>query len=699
MGALLVDLVTGIAVIVTIYARPTVVLGMLVTSLLLVPATLIMPHLHTSYATVNHVLTLAAALRLALMARQGHRRLFTATPLHLALGMLIVTWVADGLVFAPGSGAADTALQRVVDLGFVAGFFVVVLALIRLIDNPRFVMRLVVTSFAGMVIIAVVEHFTHQAYGDWLFTRAGAPGSTTAAHVLETRAGHLRVRSSSEFALQFAWIAIMLLPLVTVFITRMRRWVVIGLPLLAASAVATYWTYSRSAAAAIPVVLLLVAVLVRDRRATLLAASSVLVAAALFALDPAIQHHLSLAVDQGSIGVRFQRLPPILSAVSHHAFLGLGIGGLQAIGVPTTDNFYLYAYGDTGAVGAAVLVAVCLTALAQSARGLMVTDRFRRQLVVASLIGLVAFLVSGGVLDSLLLTQSAELVMVLLAIATAVAEPELGTIPMPQWSLRRVAFLSGLGAVAGVVALLLAPVTVSQERSFSTVSALRNAGPYDAVTSGRLLIANVCDIAKAIQPSLAGVHFACLDDFGAAGVGTLRVESPSATATLAAYQTLTRTVTASAVMRGFQTQSTGPPISARSTIWRTAPASLAAFGAVIGLIAPLPWRRRQKLHLSRSGRSAPAGPPPPATADGEQERPPVRSAPSPLAAVGQRAPQRAPQRSSPLSPASPPPPIVIVPRRPPRSSPPAGPTPGRRAPSSSGRSSAGMERPGPRPGA
>jgi hypothetical protein len=595
MGALLVDLATGIAVILTIYARPTAVLGMLVTSLLLVPATLITPHLHTSYATFNHVLVAAAALRLALMARQGgYRDLFRATPVHLGLGLLIVTWAADGVVFAPASGIAATALQRLVNLGFVALFFVVALALLRLIDNPRFVMRLVVTAFAGAVVIAVVEHFSHRAYGERLFDFAGAPGSTTAAHVLETRAGHLRVRSSAEFALAFAWLGVMLFPLVTVCVTRMRHWLTIGLPLLTVTAGAVYWTYSRSAAASIPLALLLLALAIRERRTALLAASSVLVAVGLFLADPAIRHHLSLAVDKGSVGVRFQRLPPILDAVSHHAYLGLGIGGLQAIGVPTTDNFYLNAYGDTGAVGAAILLALCLTAVIQASRGFRLTDPLRRQLTVAAFIGLIAFLGSGVVLDSLLLTQPAELVMLLLAISTAVAEPELGFIQMPQWSLPRLMFLSGAGALIGLGALLLAPTTVSQQRSFQTVSAFRNAGPYDAVTSGRLLIANVCDIAAAIQPSLPDVHITCLDDFGPAGVGSLRVESPTAGQTLAAYSTLTNSVLTSAVMRGFQTFPTGPPISARASIWRTAPASGAALGAALGIIAPLPIRRRRR---------------------------------------------------------------------------------------------------------
>lgn len=604
MGALLVDLAAGIAAFVTIYARPKVMLGMLVTSLLLVPATLIMPHLHTSYATVNHVLIAAAGLRLALMARRGGmRHLFTATPLHLALGLLLVTWTADGVVFAPASGIASTALERLVNLAFVIAFFVVTLALLRIIDDPAYATKLLVTTFAFAAVIAVFEHLTGSAYGDWLFTHAGAPGSTTAAHVLESRAGHLRVRSSAEFALAFAWLGVMLLPIVTLVATRLRHWVVIGLPLILLTAGAIYWTYSRSAAGAVPLALLLVAVAVRERRTALVAAAGVLVAAMAFGLDPAIRHHLSLSVDQGSVGVRFQRLPPILAAVSHHAYLGLGIGGLQAIGVPVTDNFYLNAYGDTGAVGAAILLVVCVTALVQSGRGIKLTDRYRRQVTIAALLGVVAFLGSGVILDSLLLSQPAEVVMLLIAIATATAEPELGPAQMPLWSLPRLSFLSALGAAAGAIALAIAPVTVSQERMFSTVTPLRNAGVYDAVTSGQLLIANVCDLAGAIQPSLPDVHFSCLDDFGPAGVGTLRVESPSQSQTLAAYSTLTRTVQESAVMRGFATYPSGPPISARSSIWRTAPASGAALGAAAALILPLPVRRRRVIDLRPSAHS------------------------------------------------------------------------------------------------
>jgi hypothetical protein len=402
------------------------------------------------------------------------------------------------------------------------------------------------------------------------------------------------VRSSGEFALAFAWVAVMLVPLVTVFVIKMRRWRSVGLPLLAIVVLSIYWTYSRSAAAAIPLILVLLALAIRERRIALLASTSVVVAVGIFLADPTLRHHLSLKTDQGSVGVRFQRLPPILDAVAQHAYLGLGIGGLQNIGVATTDNFYLYAYGDTGAVGAAILIAFCLTTIVQTGRGLRLENRNNRALVVTCLIGFVGFLISGVVDDALLLGQPAELAMLLVAIATATSEGELGFTQMPKWSTRRVAFLSAAGALIGLGALLLAPVRYAQERTFTTVSAYRNAGQYDAVTSGTLLIATVCDIAKAVQPSLPDTTISCLDNFGPAGVGTLRIETPSRAATLAAYARLTDLLHNSAYyLSFFDTQISSGTFKAVPSGLRTAPASGGALGAAIGFIAPWPIRRRR----------------------------------------------------------------------------------------------------------
>ncbi|HEX3705308.1 MAG TPA: O-antigen ligase family protein [Mycobacteriales bacterium] len=606
MGVLLIDGGTLVGVLIALYSRPTAVFGLLVGSMMLIPSTLVAPHMLTSYATVNHILIGAAGVRLATMAKQGGwSRLFAATPFHLATALLVVTWVADGLAFAPPGGIPTVALQRLIDLAFVGMFFIVTLAFCRWIDNPRFVMRTLLVTFGMSAVLAVLEHLTRQSFGEHVFNLAGEAGSTTASHVLETRGGHLRVRSSAEFALAYAWVAVMILPFITMLAIRGRRVKVSGVVLLALTLAAVYWTYARSAAAAIPVIFILIALVVRERAAILLASSSVLVAIGLYFFDGAIRHHLSLHTDQGSVGVRFQRLPPILDAVSHHAYLGLGIGGLQSIGVPVTDNFYLYAYGDTGAVGAAILLVFCITGIAQAARGLQVQDSMRRIAVVGSLVGFLAFLVSGAVDDALLLSQPAELAVLLLAIATASAEPELGAMLLPKWSYRRIVLFGSVGAIAGLVALLAAPVAVSQQRLFSTVSAERNTGQYDAVTSGRLLIATVCDVAADIEPSLPGVHISCLDDYGAAGVGTIRISSPSAHQTIAAYAALATTLRQVSYLKEFATQPSGPPIAARSSLWRTAPASGAALGVAIGFIAPLPLRRRRRRRPSPVERTDP----------------------------------------------------------------------------------------------
>jgi hypothetical protein len=596
MGVLIIDGGTAIAVFICLYSRPRAVLGLLIASMMLVPATLVAPHMLTSFATVNHVIIGAAAVRLAVMAKQGgYGRLFTATPLHLALALLVLAWVADGLAFAPPSGIPTVALQRLVDLAFVAGFFVIALAFCRMIDDPRFVVRTILVTFTISAVAALLEHLSQKSIGQRVFTLAGEAGSTTASHVLETRAGHVRVRSSAEFALAYAWLAVMVLPLLTAMILRWKRWFISGIPLMALTLAAIYWTYARSAAAAVPVVFVLLAILLLQRRAILLASASVLASAALYFFVSAIQNHLSLETDVGSVGVRFQRLPPILDAVSHHSYLGLGIGGLQTIGVSTTDNFYLYAYGDTGAVGAAILLVVCLTGLMQSARGMLLADTSRRTLVVACFLGFLAFLVSGLLEDALLLSQPAQLAMLLLALATATAEPELGTALMPKWSFKRIVFFAGAGALAGLVALLIAPVTVSQQRIFSTVSPLRTVGQYDAVTSGRLLIATVCRVASNMEPSMRDVDISCLDDYGAAGVGTMRISSPSSEQTLRAYDQITATLRQISYLTYFETYPKGPPISARASLWRTAPASGAALGAAIGFVAPLPLRRRRNL--------------------------------------------------------------------------------------------------------
>jgi hypothetical protein len=594
MAPYVIDLLAAALVLTVFYSRYTIVLGVVIATVMVIPATLVTPHLHSSYATVNHVVVAATALRLFAMARRGllPRDRFRATPLHLALGLLFVTWVLAGIVFAPSSAVASTGEVKITNLGFAIAAFVVTLALLREIDDPWLVARLLTGSLALTAVIATIEHLSHHAYGHWLFSTASQPGTTNAAQVLETRAGHYRVRSSAEFALAYAWVAVMLLPIATYVALRLRRVVRIGLPILALTLLAIYWTYARSAAAAIPAGFVLLALGVRDRRTMFVGGAAALAAVILFAVDPTIHHHLSLTTAQGSVGVRVQRLPPILEAVTHHPYLGLGLGGLQSISVTTTDNFFLSAYGETGVVGAVVMVAFCVTAVAQAARGVMMADRMRRSVIAASLIGFVAFLVSGVFDDALLLTQPVELAMLLVALATATAEPVLGFGLLPKWAPMRVVFLTVSGGALGALAYLLAPVVVSQQSTFTTISPLGIAQAGGAGV-GPSLINTVCDLAHSTATSLPGTHIDCRDDHGAPGVGTLRVESPSSAETLRAYAAMKSDADRVSYLSDFATIPTSPPIADRATGWKTAPVSGAVGGFALALIAPLPFRRRR----------------------------------------------------------------------------------------------------------
>jgi hypothetical protein len=654
MGQLLIDLVTVLLAIVVLYARPVAILGVLVGTTMLVPATLVTPHLHTSYATVNHLVTGAAALRMASLARRGEvsRDTFRATPLHLALALLLVTWAVTGVVFAPSTEVSATAEQRMVNLAFTIAFFIITLALCRLIDDPWLVMQMLTVTLVITAGIAVTEHFTKGSFGHWVFGIAGHAGEIDAAHVLETRAHHVRVRASGEFALGYAWIAVMLLPAATLVALRYRRVIRLGIPSIALVLLAIYWTYSRSAAAAVPAVFILLAIAVRDRRTLIVGGLTALGTLGLYLAIPTIHHHLSLSTDSGSVGIRFQRLPPILEAVAHHPFLGLGLGGLSSIDVTTTDNFYLSVYAETGVVGAAVLIAVCLTALIQTGRGITVTDSARRAVIAASVLGFVGFLASGLFDDALLLGQPAQLAMLLLALATATAEPELGFALLPKWSNPRAVFLTASGALLGLFAFLIAPVIASQERTFSTVSPLgvviNGGGGF-----GPSLIGTVCDVSKGLDASLPDTRIECRDNYTTPGVGRLRVESPSTTETLRTYTLLADRLHQVAYLADFQTQPISPPVEKRETAWDTAPASGAVLGFAIAFIAPLPLRRRRPANaapVAPTPRPTGAEPPPPVPVEPPSvpvEPPPVPIEPPPSVVVIRPVPEPEPEPARP----------------------------------------------------
>src|SRR3954447_3534621 len=116
-----------------ILAPDVVALGTILTAVMLAPGPLRVPHTHSGYVTVLHVLVLAGLLRL-LLRWAGRSMPLSAlgwTSLHTAWLAFIVIAFATGVVFVASAGPPAGATPRLVDLVAQLSFFVVVLALVR----------------------------------------------------------------------------------------------------------------------------------------------------------------------------------------------------------------------------------------------------------------------------------------------------------------------------------------------------------------------------------------------------------------------------------------------------------------------------------------------------------------------------------------------------------------------------------------
>src|SRR5581483_9475464 len=168
------------------------------------PPTLVVPHTHTQYATLTHVLGLAGAVRLASMRvdRTAVRGMMRRAPVHVALILFIGAVFTFGVVFssqASGLGSADVRLAGLLEQ---LAFFIVCVALVRVIGNIDVALRALA---AAAVIVAVIEHITLGSWGHWLFEHATQNRFTNASHELAVRGDTRRVKAGSDFALEFGW--------------------------------------------------------------------------------------------------------------------------------------------------------------------------------------------------------------------------------------------------------------------------------------------------------------------------------------------------------------------------------------------------------------------------------------------------------------------------------------------------------------
>ena len=496
----------------------------LVASIVLVPATLTLPNGLSAYLTVHRVVLVG--LLIGLLVRQ-RSRMWRPTPTSLAFVVYLVLLLIAGVLLAsPAVGLGDE-MTRYVDFVEQAVVLIVCTAVVR---NDRdaawFVLPLtgVLLVSAG---IGVVEHFTHDSWSHWLFSRLPSQQGSPAAGPLAIREGQVRVRGGNDYPLGYAWVLAALLPFLVVASMRLRRSRVLLLGGGGALVVAAiYWSYSRSALFGIFVALIVTGLAARDRRVGVVVCAAVALGVAAFVFAPELSHHFSTAVDQGSIDVREQRLPIVLEAIAHRPWTGLGLGGLLLLGLPATDATYLLIYGEAGVAGLAGLVGLLGVAVFGVARGVAARPRDLRRAAAAALGAAMAIVAAGLAFDAMALVGTADILWIAVGIGVAIGER--ATRPA---SMRVVpdlfAPVVALAALGGVVLVMLAPSHYAQQLKFSTLPVARESATYDPVITGDQLVATACAAVDARTAQLPGVTTNCRNVFTAPGVGALRVQAAS----------------------------------------------------------------------------------------------------------------------------------------------------------------------------
>lgn len=589
--------------------RPLGALAVLVLAAVLVPGPLVVPFLHSSYLTVQHVLVLAGVARLVLQESDhaAARLALRPTPVHVALAALLVVAGVVGIALSPQSGRLGFAGYRLLDLADQLAFFVVCLTLVRRVGDARRVLAVAAVAVVVSSLIAVGEHVTGGSYGHWLFSRLPGQAGTDAAYPLSIRGGESRVRAGGEFALQFAWMSVTLLPVLIAVGLRARR---ARLPLTVGGTVlvtlGVYWSFTRTALAALVVVIVVLALLSRDRVLAGLSAVLGAVAYAGYLAVPSVAEHLSASADVGSIDVRTQRLAPIMHAVAQHPLRGLGLGELVSSGFQTTDNALLLEYAELGVVGATLLVVLLVVTVAQTGRALLVPDPRDRLLAAACTTGALVFVASAMTYDAATLLQDVHLLWLLVAVATVLAQDHVRPVRLPRPSGRLVLATGAAALLVGGLAAALAPVHAARDYELATLTATHESVEYDPVSAADSLVGTACGLLASSHAGGAHVSVDCENTFGAAGEGRVRIQAPSRAALLRAETALARDVRGRGRLTTFTLRPVDEPATGRATALRTAPLWLPLLA--LGLLSLVPWRRSAGAAPTR----AVPGPPPPA---------------------------------------------------------------------------------------
>jgi hypothetical protein len=602
-------LLTLVGLLLALFAPLEVGLLVVFAFWLLVPGFLAVPISH--FLLVDRVVLDAFALRLLL--RSGHAgepkpSAYALSSTHAGIAVVLVGFFFTGVAFAPQASSLSSNLHAWLLIVDLAVLYVVVLACARTIGVLR-VASLVGIVACAVVAIGVIERITGFGWANFFFRNLPLRFLAAGGEPLQQRAG-TRVNVSAQFALEYGWVMVMLLPLLLVVAARWaraRRDRFRRLPLLAAAlpvvaGVTIIFAKSRSAEVAMGVAIVLVVLLSGANRiltrAAVLAAIGALV---LLAVHPAFFTEAFRAGASDPLSVRLNRIPILFGSTTGRPFTGIGLSS-QLFGA---DNGYVVLFVTVGMVGVLAWAVASTTAVVSSTRGLRAPRHSdERLLAAACVVGLVGAAVACALYDLTNTVESRWTWVVLAALGTAVAETVPRRAVRRRWSLRLV--LPAIGLAVGGVILAATPASATQSEYLMTTVPFVST-EFGGPTSPYLDRVNdntACSIITLTRNVVAGTSVNCypaVEFAPAAYPAEISVTVRGRTPALVRQEIDVVQATASP----YVFLAGGPTSEVRSgkpALAVTAPLTGAVIGLGIALIVPALYRRR-----SPAGATEPVG--------------------------------------------------------------------------------------------
>lgn len=602
MPAALLVVVTASAAVLAASPRVQVALASVIGVTLLVPDTLLVPAAPSSYLTVHRVVLVAFVVGLGVRAwRDGAiPRLVRPTAVHVAFVAFLAVALAAGVAHAPAQVRAALSVDAWILLVEQLVFLVAVAATIRRWGDLGGAATLVAALAVVLAGVGVVEHVVGSSWARWWFRavpeQLGLPGTFP----LEQRGGSVRVRAAAPYALAYGWQLAMLLPVVVaVGLQRRRAFLVLAVPVVAASA----WTYSRSAYAGIAIgLVVLTAVLGRSlagRRRTSVAV--VLGGAAVIIVISAVAYLSVDAVETaGSDRTRVERLPRVLAAAAEEPWAGVGLGGLEAGGIRSVDSSFVLLYAETGVLGVTALGALLAVAVMGVALG--ARSNPSPAITGAALGGLLAGLAGAAAFDLFSNPGTSRTLWLVVALgmvaaddrsrsrrAAAHAPPSLAALGRHAAVPAAVALV---GLAGGFVARAAAPEPAVSRFRFQTINVGLQAVSIEKQDFfGRVLVNTACEVFEVDARRTAGATADCFQ-VASPGIGEARVAVDD-------HGDLEEVVLGLAAgvrerVPGFRGHPLVEDASARPTWATTAPFWAAVAGLVLGVMVQSVARRARR---------------------------------------------------------------------------------------------------------